>query len=379
MYSPKLKIAVNTRLLLPGKLEGIGWFTCESFRRIVLQNPEVDFYFLFDRPFAKDFVFGPNVKPVVLYPQARHPLLYLLYFEVSLNIWLNRVSPDVFVSPDGFLSLSWKGKQIPVIHDLNFMHHPDFLPWADRVYYRKMFPLFAKKATRVATVSEYSKGDIEKTLHVSPAKIDVVYNGVNPVFTPLSFEQTSRVRDEFTSGHPYFVYVGSLHKRKNIENMLLAFDRFRQNDPGHHKFVIVGEPMFESEYLQNMLSNMVHAQDVVFLGRLYENNLHKVVASARALMLVSHFEGFGIPIIEAMACGVPVITSDVSSMPEIAGDAALLVSPTSVNQIADAMHSIAGSEVLRNEMINKGYVVVKKFSWEVTAQRLWGCIEKCLQ
>ena len=160
--------------------------------------------------------------------------------------------------------------------------------------------------------------------------------------------------------------------------MLLSFDRFRQNDPGHHKFVIVGEPMFESGYLQNMLSNMVHAQDVVFPGRLYENNLQKVVASARALMLVSHFEGFGIPIIEAMACGVPVITSDVSSMPEIAGDAALLVSPTSVNQIADAMHSIAGSEVLRNELINKGFVVINKFSWDATAQRLWGSIEKCL-
>lgn len=160
--------------------------------------------------------------------------------------------------------------------------------------------------------------------------------------------------------------------------MLLAFDKFRQNDPERHKFVIVGEPMFDSGYLQNMLSNMVHTQDVVFLGRLYENNLHRVVASARALMLVSYFEGFGIPIIEAMACGVPVITSDVSSMPEIAGDAALLASPTSVEQIADAMHRIAGSEVLRNEMINKGFAIVKKFSWDATAQRLWGCIEKCL-
>ncbi|HAJ99867.1 MAG TPA: glycosyltransferase family 1 protein [Bacteroidales bacterium] len=379
MKKEKLRIAVNTRLLLRGKLEGIGWFTFEAFSRIAAQHPEVEFYFLFDRPYSQEFVFAPNITPVVLFPQARHPILYLLYFEIAITRWLARMSPDLFVSPDGFLSLSWAGKQLSIIHDLNFMHHPDFLPWAERIYCRSMFPLFARKAERVATVSEYSKVDLEKTFKLPGGKIDVVYNGINPIFVPLAEEDAMECRAETTGGVPYFVFVGSLHKRKNIENMLLAFDHFKSSYAMPFKLIIVGEHMFGKSYLNATLEGMRFSSDVVFLGRLYKENLHRVVASAHALLLVSHFEGFGVPIVEAMRCGVPVVTSNVSSMPEIAGDAALLVCPKDVSQISDAMLSLATNTELCNDLINKGFSVSAKFTWDKTAKRLWDSIMKCIE
>ena len=373
-----MKIAVNTRLLIPGKLEGIGWFACQTLKRIVRAHPEVDFHFLFDRPYSNEFIFAPNVKPVRLFPPARHPFLYYCYFEQSLTRYLNHTAPDLFLSPDGFLSTRYRGKQLPVFHDLNFMHFPHFLPMLTRSYYLHYFPKFARKACRIATVSEFSKEDIVRTFCYPEDQVDVVYNGVNQVFAPVDDSEARATRQKFTGGRPCFVYIGSLHKRKNIGNMLRAFDAFRKNDPEQHKLVIIGAPMFGSGDIRKAFGSMAYRDDVLIMGRQYGDVLRSLVASSKALLLVSHFEGFGIPIIEAMQSDVPVITSDVASMPEVAGDAALLVSPGSVDQIAEAMRRIASDPGLREALIRKGRQQRLRFSWDKTAERLWHGMEKCM-
>ncbi len=374
-----MKIVVNTRLLLPGKLEGIGWFTYHTFKRIVQSHPEVTFYFVFDRPFSKEFLFGENVKPVVLFPQARHPFLFYLFFEFSLTRFLNKTQPDLYVSPDGFLSQRYNGLQLPVFHDLNFIHHPDYLPYLTAKYYNHFFPKYAKKAKRIVTVSEYSKRDIAKTFGYPEGHIDVVYNGVHEAFRPVDAGIAEDVRRHFAQGSPYFVYIGALHKRKNIDNMLRAFDRFKDADSLGHKLLIVGAPMFGSAELRKVYQSMRHQKDVLFVGRQYNEDLRKIVAASKALLLVSHFEGFGIPIIEAMQCDVPVITSNRTSMPEVAGDAALLVDPSSVEQIVGAITQMANDSKLRARLIENGRNQRENFSWDKTAERMWSSIEKCLK
>ncbi|GAB1403819.1 hypothetical protein MASR1M74_09970 [Lentimicrobium sp.] len=199
-----MKIAVNTRLLLYGRLEGIGWFTFENLSRIVRAHPEHDFYFIFDRPYHPDFIFSSNVHPVVIGPQARHPLLYFLWFEFSVNRILKKINADVFLSPDGYMSLRSKIPGIAVFHDLNFEHYPQDLPRAERWYYRHFFPKYAHKVRRIATVSEFSKKDIVGQYGVNPQKIDVVYNGANEQYCPLNDEQKTAAREKFTGGKPYF-------------------------------------------------------------------------------------------------------------------------------------------------------------------------------
>ncbi len=373
-----MKIAVNTRLLIPGKLEGIGWFACQSLKRIVRAHPEVDFHFLFDRPYSNEFIFAPNVKPVRLFPPARHPLLYYYYFEQTLGRYLNKTAPDLFLSPDGFLSTRYRGKQLPVFHDLNFVHFPHFLPLLTRNYYLHFFPKYARKACRIATVSEFSKADIARTFNYPEDKVDVLYNGVNQVFSPVDEAEARAARQKFTGGRPYFVYIGSLHKRKNISNMLRAFDAFRKDDPEQHKLVIIGAPMFGSGDIRKAFRSMEYKDEVLIMGRQYGDVLRTLVASSRALLLVSHFEGFGIPIIEAMQCDVPVITSNVASMPEVAGDAALLAAPDSVDQIVEAMRRIVGDPGLRESLIRKGRQQRLRFSWDKTAERLWHSMEKSI-
>ncbi len=345
---------------------------------MVESHPDVDFHFLFDRPYSKEFVFADNVTAKVLHPPARHPFLFYLFFERAVPRYLNSIKPDLFISPDGFLSTRYQGAQLPVFHDLNFMHHKGFLPWLTQKYYTKYFPEYAKKAIRIATVSEYSKQDIAETFNYPQHCIDVVYNGIHEVFAPVDDTAAAKTRQEFTSGLPYFVYIGALHKRKNIGNLLQAFDRFRLSDAEKHKLVIVGEPMFGSRDIGRVFRSMRFKEDVVFVGRQYEKTLQRIVASSRALLLVSHFEGFGIPIIEAMQCEVPVITSSVTSMPEVAGDAALYVDPASVFQIQQAMERIAGDADLRRGLVHQGKLQRERFSWDKTARLLWESVEKCM-
>ena len=155
-----MDIAVNTRLLV-SKLEGIGWFEYETLRRIVTEHPEHTFYFIFDRDYDERFLFAENVKPILTFPPCRHhPWFWYAYFEYSIPYVLKKLKPDLFLSPDGWMPLRTNVPQVTVIHDINFVHHPEFFSSSFQKYFAKYFPQFAKKAERIATVSEYSKQDI---------------------------------------------------------------------------------------------------------------------------------------------------------------------------------------------------------------------------
>lgn len=374
-----MRIAVNTRLLLKNKLEGIGWFTYESFIRITQSHPEHDFLFIFDRPFDDAFVFSNNVEACVVPPPARHPILYRIWFDFAIPLKLRRWKADVFVSPDGYLSQRTKLPQLAVIHDLNFEHYPQDLPDSAAKYYLKYFPRFARIARRIATVSQYSKADISRCYDIAPEKIDVVYNGAKKSFGPLSQEEQQGVRAQYTGGNPYFIYVGSMHPRKNIPRLLKAFDDFSDSSELGIRLVLVGEKMWADPSMDEALAAMRHRDSVIFTGRLEDVALARVLASAKAMVYVPYFEGFGIPLLEAFAAGVPVITANCTSMPEVAGDAALLVDPFDVSAISEAMKTISLDGPLSVHLVQKGFRRLHEFSWDDTAQKLWACIEKTME
>lgn len=371
-----MKIAVNTRLLLKNKLEGIGWFTYEAMKRMVRTHPEHSFYFLFDRAYDDSFVFEKNVIPVVIGPQARHPVLHYIWFEYSVPRALKKIQPDVFVSPDAYLSLKTTYKTLLVIHDLNFEHYPENMPALVRKYYKYFTPRFARKASRIATVSNFSKDDIAKQYHISPDKIDVVYNGANKNFKPLPESEKEEIKKRYSQGEDFFVFIGALNPRKNLVNLFRAFDSYRNTSGTKTKLVVVGEKMWWTGEIKSTFNSMKFREEVVFTGRLAMEELYRVVGSALAMTYVSYFEGFGIPIVEAFFAETPVITSNVTSMPEVAGDAALLVDPFSLEDIADKLKKLTFDKELRNELIEKGRKRRTMFSWENTALNLWKSIEK---
>lgn len=373
-----MQIVVNTRFLLKNKLDGIGWFGYQTLKRITEQQKDVHFVFLFDRHFDEDFVFADNITPMSIGPQARHPFLYYAWFQHSVKSVLNKLKPDLFLSPDGMLALGAKCKQLPVIHDINFKHLPKDLPFWTSKYYNRFFPLFAKEAARIATVSEYSKKDLVDSYGTDPNKIDVVYNGINETFFPVDDEVKQKVKSKLTDGKEFFVFVGSLHTRKNIKRLLQAFELFKTESNSDFKLVLAGASFWGMEELKQVLSGMKHTDDVIFTGRLSAIGLNEVLGSAYALTFIPYFEGFGIPLLEAMQCEVPIISANVTSMPEVAGDAALYVNPYEVNEVKNAMLYLYNDRPKRIELIDAGKVQRNKFSWDRSADLLWKSIEKTL-
>ncbi|MGB0176698.1 MAG: glycosyltransferase family 4 protein, partial [Owenweeksia sp.] len=323
------------------------------------------------------FIFSPNVTPVVTGPPARHPILWYIWFEWSLPRIFKKHKPDLFISTDGYVSLRSKVPDIAVIHDINFEHHPENIPLKARGYFLRNFRRFAHKALRVATVSDYSKTDICDTYGIAADKVDVVYNGGGDFFFPIPHSERENVRRELTGGAEYFVFVGALNPRKNIDGMLKAYALYREKG-GKHKFVIVGEKMFWNKEIATIYQNHRYKEDIIFTGRLEGKDLNKVLASSHALLFVSHFEGFGIPIVEAFRCEVPVITASTTSMPEVAGDAALICNPQDLQEIAGAMGRI-NEAGLRKDLISRGRERASLFTWDHSADMMWDSIQNTLR
>lgn len=374
-----MQIAVNTRFLLKNKLEGIGRFTYETCKLLTQQHPEHEFIFIFDRKYDEEFIFNSNITPVVVPPQARHPILWYLWFEWSIPYILKKYKADIFLSPDGYLSLGTKTPQLPVMHDLAFIHRPDDIGGLVKKYYHHYFPKFAQKATRIATVSEYSKEDIVQQYKIDPEKIDVVYNGVSDAFSPATEEEQNKIRQKITGGVPYFIFVGALQPRKNISHLLKAFDKLKKDGNTPIKLVIVGRKAWQTDDMEQTFEKMAAKEDVIFTGRLSDEELSAAISAAECMVYVPFFEGFGLPIIEAFKCHTPVITSHISSMPEVAGSAGLLADPYSINSIVNAMQIITRDERVKQQLTQQAMERAGVFTWEKTVNLLWQSIEKTIE
>jgi glycosyltransferase involved in cell wall biosynthesis len=373
-----MRIAVNTRFLIPKQLEGYGYFTREVFFRVAEMNPSHHFIFFFDRPFDSSIKFPANVQPVIVNPAARHALSFKWWFDVKIAGALKKYKADVFVSPDGFCSLTTKVPQVLVVHDLAFLHYPKLISKHHLWFYKRFTPKFLKKARIIATVSEFSKEDIVTTYSVNANKIVNVSSASKEIFKPIDWMQKEIVKQEYADGCEYFVFVGGIHPRKNLMNLLKAFSIFKKWQKTNMKLLVVGRLAWKYDETLEKLKTFKYRDEVKMLGYLPEDKLARVIASAYALVFPSFFEGFGVPVLEAMQSHVPVITSNVSSMPEICGDAALYADPASPEDIATQMKMIFKDEQLRTKLIEAGQLQSQKFSWDTTAQLMWQCIEKAV-
>ena len=370
-------VAVNTRFLLKD-LEGYGYFIHELFKVLVQKHPDHQFYFLFDRQFDKRFLHSPNVYPLVVAPQARHPLLWKYWYNWKIPTLLKRIKADVFVSPDGYCSLTTTIPQCLIIHDLGFLHYPETYKKVHVQFLKKNTPKFLNKAKTVVAVSEFSKHDMMRQYGIATDKIDVIYNGVKQVFQPAGLNTKQAIKEKYTDGKEYFIYVGAIHPRKNLINLLKAFSIFKKRLQTNMKLVIAGRLAWKNDEFLKLLNNYKYKPDVVLTGYLQEEELAGLMASAYALVYPSLFEGFGVPVAEAMKCRVPVLTSERSSMEEVAGDAGLYFNPNDHKDIADKMMLIYKDENLRNQLIQKGQSVACKYNWELSADHLWNVILKTL-
>jgi len=271
---------------------------------------------------------------------------------------------DILINPTNTAPLRF-ARNVMVIHDLAFLEHPEWFSRGFLRLYRAVVPRAARRALAVMTVSEFSKSGIVKLLAVPPERVHVIYQGVDPVFRPVGRNEIEGVRRKFGLARPYVLFVGSIAPRKNLAAAAAAFGLARKRLLAVHELIVVGARGFQ-------FSNVdvpPGIRNVRAIGYVADEDLRALYAGADALLYPSLYEGFGLPPLEAMACGTPVVTSDCASLPEVVGDAALKVDPKDTEAIADAICRVITDRGLASDLRRKGLERAKLFTWEETARR----------
>jgi len=252
---------------------------------------------------------------------------------------------------------------VATIHDLNFVHQPEGIPPRVGQYYRKVVARGASEADQLFTVSETSKADLMATYSVDPERITVTPNAPQQQFD-LIRGGTAAAQQRWAGGNPYFLFVGAFTPRKNVATLIRAFQTFQTRHPERPELlVLVGNPLHRDAELETLARSA--GSSVRWVGRVEGSDLNAVYSGAVAFCFPSRFEGFGIPLVEAMASGCPVLSSNVSCMPEITGDAARYAAPDDVDAWSNLLYRAATED--RQEWIDRGLSRAKIFTWDASA------------
>ena len=203
-----MQVAVNTRFLLPEKLEGFGVYTDEIMQRMTVENPSDSFTFYFDRNYNTRYKYSENVHLESIFPPARHPVLFYIWYQMRLKRKLLATKPDVFFSPDSFMPLGMNIPSVITIHDTAYLRFPNYIGKSNLNYYRRYMPKFVEEAAQIITVSEFSKKEICDFYQVDPGRVSVIYNGVSSRFKPVDEDTKAQTQLQYSDGKPYFLYVG---------------------------------------------------------------------------------------------------------------------------------------------------------------------------
>ena len=269
--------------------------------------------------------------------------------------------PDVLFIPVHVLPLVHPQNSVVTIHGLEYEYYPNMYPWRHLKYLRWSTKYALKNARKIIAVSENTKKDLVEMYGAKPEKIKVIYHGVENKFSIFS--------SQFSISKPFILYIGRIETKKNVQGLIEAFNLLKEKYKVPHKLILIGPEGYGYENSKFKIQNSKFRKDIIEKGYVSEEEKWQLLQEANMFVLPSFYEGFGMPILEAQANGCPVITSNISSMTEVAGKGAILIEPKNIEQIAQAIYKVISDEQLKNDLINRGYENVKRFSWCKCAQK----------
>ena len=360
-----MRIAIDARKLHD---YGIGTYVRNVLRYLARIDRENE-YVLLCRPVDCDAVrgFGDNFRAVPE-PSAN----YSITEQIHIPMLLRREGADVFHAPHYVLPPLLPCPAVVTIHDCIHLMFPEYLPNKLAYFYARTFmTLAARRSAKVLTVSEASKRDILHFLRVPAAKVEVIYNAIDDRFDrEPEMDDVVRVRQRYQLNDPFLLYAGNIKPHKNVDRVIDAFARLKKRGFESLKLLIIGDEISKNPQLRRAVHRHQLHKHVRFLGFVPDATLAVLYRLADVFVFPSLYEGFGLPPLEAMASGTPVVTSNVSSLPEVVGDAALLVDPRDAEAIAAAVQRILTDDDLRRSLTQKGLGRAHEFSWERSVRRI---------
>jgi glycosyltransferase involved in cell wall biosynthesis len=362
-----VRIAIDARKLHDF---GIGTYIRNLLRHLARMDRETEYVLLCQE---KDRQVGPslgeNFRSVV---DTSPP--YSVREQVSVPLALSRAHVDLFHAPHYVLPPLARCRSVVTIHDCIHLRFPQYLPHRFALgYARGSLWLATRVSNRILTVSEASKRDILQFFDVPADKISVIYNGIDDRFwSEPSEAEVVRVRERFQLEGDFVLYAGNVKPHKNLERLIDAFHAVRQSGLDHLKLVVIGDEISKYAGLRRAVHRYNLHKYVRFLGYMPDETLAVMYRLARVFVFPSLYEGFGLPPLEAMASGTPVVTSNVSSLPEVVGDAAVLVDPYDAGSIADGIRRVLSEPGLRTQLREAGFARAAEFSWERSVKQIRG-------
>ncbi len=299
-----------------------------------------------------------------------------MWTHVRLSWEMIEHSPDLLFVPSHVLPLAHPRRSVVTIHDLGYLFHPEAHTLFQNAYLRWSTRYNARAASRVLADSEATRQDLIRHYRIPPERIDVVYPGRNESLAPVTDpDALAHVRVRYGLSEAYLLYVGTLHPRKNLVRLVQAFGLVASSQSPDLQLVLAGQKGWLYDEILAQVQRLGLADRVVLTGYVPDADLPALLSGALAFVFPSLYEGFGFPVLEAMACGTPAICSDVSSLPEVAGDAALLVDPLDTQALAETIGRILADENLRHELVQRGFRQLRRFSWRSCAEKTLGILE----
>lgn len=348
---------------------GVEWYSyrlIEELKKIIPGDVGVVLYS--DEPLSGDLgILPPNWKSKIITSPIKSPVTKKGWLWTQLRLSLEMILrwPDVLFVPSHAMPLFHPKKTVITLHDIGFLKFPEAYKPLARLYHRFSSWFAAKFAWKILTPSEFTKKEIVETYKINPEKIIATRLAPSMDFVAENFSE--EILKKYNIAKPYFLFVGRVEEKKNVLGVLQAFEIFSKNK-SLHNLVFAGLPGFGFEKLEEKIKNN---ERIKITGFVKDEDLPAIYKNAEALILPSFYEGFGIPVLEAMSAGIPVICSNVTSLPEVAGDAAILIDPKNPEDISKAMEKVLDAET-RRILIEKGNARAKEFSWQKTAQKTWG-------
>ena len=358
-----MRIGIDARMIYYTQA-GISQYTQRLIRALTEIDHENEYFIIQNWRDRVPLSLNHNFRRVPFISPAHHWLeQWFLRFE------LPPLGLDVLHSPDFIPPFRYNCKSVITIHDLAFLLYPQLLTKDSARYYGQIDQAVLR-TDHIIAVSQNTKEDIIRLLGVPEDKITVIYEAANPIYRPIEDdEELRRVREKYHIAGDFILFVSTIEPRKNLPALLRAFRQLLNDYKPEVQLVVAGRRGWLSENVFSLVDELELTEDVLFLGRVPLEDLPPLYTAARLFAYTSTYEGFGLPPLEAMACGTPVVVSNVSSLPEVVGDAALLVAPDDIPGLTVALWRGLTDEARRAELIAKGFRRAQCFSWEKAARQ----------